>query len=539
VAVYGRLDVYWPNGPIENFALEKPEIAIGRLPGNDIVLDTTTLSRYHVKISHSGDQVRITDLESINGTYIDGVRLAANQTYLLKGGEEIQIGDIRMIFQPVIVIANDPTTISRNPPESPKQTGDNPTEPTAPLIEPLGFITVLADATITVTPGAHNQTHTDIQNISDKTERYTIRVDGAPAGWARLERMEFELEPGDRTPIAISFKPTRRSDSRPGDYSLTVHVAEKDNPAHEIVEPLLLKVRDFGGFGIALASSHARPDGTFDAYVHNQGNTPLSLTFIGADPANAFTFDIQPAAVTLAPGERQTIRGHLHLKRAAWTGAARDQRFDFIARSNNAAGFQAPVSGKYTVRGLLPLWIASMIIPLLVGIGLIVVALGGVFVVLPALQPTATNTATATATSTQTFTPTATNTSTATDTATFTETMTATATLTDTPTDTPTDTLTASPTASLTASMTDTATYTATASLTNTPLPTNPPPATNTAVVANSSGKPNGASVSNSPTTTATTEVPTVTITPSPSETPTATKKPLNPVAPVIQNTTH
>ena len=75
MAVYGRLDVYWPNGPIENFALEKTEIGIGRLPGNDIVLDTTTLSRYHVKISHTGGQVSITDLESINGTYVDGVRL--------------------------------------------------------------------------------------------------------------------------------------------------------------------------------------------------------------------------------------------------------------------------------------------------------------------------------------------------------------------------------------------------------------------------------------------------------------------------------
>ena len=408
MAVYGRLDVYWPNGPIENYALEKPETAIGRLPGNDIVLDTGTLSRYHVKISHLGDQVSITDLESINGTYVDGVRLVGNEAHVLRGGEEIQIGDIRMIFQPVIVIANDPPTVQRStgplPQISLDSAAEQPTTVTTPIIEPLNFITALADPAITVTPGAHNQTHTDIQNTGDQTTLYTMRVDGAPAGWVRLERVEFELASGARTPISISFKPTRRSDSKPGTYPLTVIVAEKQDPTRQVSEPLLLTVRDFSGFGIALAASHARPDGSFDAYIHNQGNAPLPISLSGADPADAFLYNFQPATLTLAPGQRQVIHGQLQPKHAAWTGTSREQRFDVIARSNNAASFQASVSGKYAARNRLPAWVSPMLIPLLVGAALVIVALVGAFIVLPAIQPAATATATATATVTLTAT---------------------------------------------------------------------------------------------------------------------------------------
>ncbi len=101
MAAYGRLDVYWPDGPIENYALDKPIIAIGRSSGNDIVLDTNAVSRYHVSISLEGDKILLRDLEAVNGTYVDGVRMEANATRQLKGGEEIQIGDVRLIFQPL------------------------------------------------------------------------------------------------------------------------------------------------------------------------------------------------------------------------------------------------------------------------------------------------------------------------------------------------------------------------------------------------------------------------------------------------------
>ena len=90
---YGKIDVYWPDGPFESHWLEKNTIGIGRSSGNDVVLDTSSISRYHVTIAYNGKDVTVQDLESVNGTYVDGKRLAPNEPHPLRGGEEIQIGD--------------------------------------------------------------------------------------------------------------------------------------------------------------------------------------------------------------------------------------------------------------------------------------------------------------------------------------------------------------------------------------------------------------------------------------------------------------
>src|SRR5437868_5968721 len=92
--VYGKIDVYWPDGPVENYVLTKPTVAVGRSSGNDIVLDTSSVSRYHISLTYKDKQVILEDLESVNGTYIDGERLRAHEPRLVRGGEEIQVGDI-------------------------------------------------------------------------------------------------------------------------------------------------------------------------------------------------------------------------------------------------------------------------------------------------------------------------------------------------------------------------------------------------------------------------------------------------------------
>ncbi|MHB8625833.1 MAG: FHA domain-containing protein [Aggregatilineales bacterium] len=452
MAAYGRLDVYWPDGPIESFLLDKPEVALGRSSGNDIMLDTTTISRYHIRISHKDDQVSVTDLDSVNGTYVDGTRLPAQESRILKGGEEIQIGDLRAIFQPAA--EDDISTVIA----SRAKTVVQPQTEAGPAIAPLLLVVQVPDKLLVVTPGAHNQTQLEVRNDSDRKARYTIKVEGAPNNWARLDRLEFELEPGERTSVSLNIKPTRRSDSAPGDYPLTIHIAEKVEEGQaagpEITESLILRVRNFGGFGIALSRPHAKPDGTFDAYIHNQGNAPLTLKLTGADPAGMFTFDIRPSLVTLAPGERHTVRGQLHPKRQELFGAPHEYRFDLIAQAQDASVFQAPVTGDYSVHPRLSPLLTNLLGPLLVGvivIGLIVII--GAFVIVPALRPP-TPTNTATATPTDTATPTATPTFTLTPTNSDTPTNTPTLTPTDTPTLTASNTATPTPGITITPALT-------------------------------------------------------------------------------------
>src|SRR4051812_20724156 len=66
-----------------------PPITIGREEGNSIQLNDERVSRYHVKIQEDHNRLVITDLESTNGTKVNGEDV---QLRILRHGDTIQIG---------------------------------------------------------------------------------------------------------------------------------------------------------------------------------------------------------------------------------------------------------------------------------------------------------------------------------------------------------------------------------------------------------------------------------------------------------------
>lgn len=71
---------------------------IGRLPDNDIVGNDAYMSRRHCAILvHSNRLCELHDLASKNGTFLNGLRIKSPTR--LQSGDEIQIGEFRMIFR--------------------------------------------------------------------------------------------------------------------------------------------------------------------------------------------------------------------------------------------------------------------------------------------------------------------------------------------------------------------------------------------------------------------------------------------------------
>jgi pSer/pThr/pTyr-binding forkhead associated (FHA) protein len=71
-------------------------VTIGSAPSNDIVIDHPTVSPQHARLTKSPSGYRIKDLESINGTQINGVSISDAQ---LKNGAEIRFGYITGFFR--------------------------------------------------------------------------------------------------------------------------------------------------------------------------------------------------------------------------------------------------------------------------------------------------------------------------------------------------------------------------------------------------------------------------------------------------------
>jgi hypothetical protein len=70
-------------------------ITVGRGPESDIFLDDVTVSRKHAEIERGEHGYRIRDVGSLNGTYVNRVRVDAVD---LRNGDEIQIGKYRFKF---------------------------------------------------------------------------------------------------------------------------------------------------------------------------------------------------------------------------------------------------------------------------------------------------------------------------------------------------------------------------------------------------------------------------------------------------------
>jgi pSer/pThr/pTyr-binding forkhead associated (FHA) protein len=78
------------------FPLRSESTTIGRASDNDIVLQDSTVSGHHVRIEKHQQNVVITDLNSSNGTFVEGEQVQQSQ---LTGGEVILIGNTQLRFE--------------------------------------------------------------------------------------------------------------------------------------------------------------------------------------------------------------------------------------------------------------------------------------------------------------------------------------------------------------------------------------------------------------------------------------------------------
>ena len=81
----------------ERIALTGGRITIGRHPACDLVIDESSVSRQHAAVTTAGDETFIEDLQSRNGTAVNGVRLSGSRR--LEDGDEVTICGSRLQFQ--------------------------------------------------------------------------------------------------------------------------------------------------------------------------------------------------------------------------------------------------------------------------------------------------------------------------------------------------------------------------------------------------------------------------------------------------------
>jgi pSer/pThr/pTyr-binding forkhead associated (FHA) protein len=77
------------------FLLDADLVGAGRHPDSEIFLDDVTVSRRHAEFRRSGNDFTVSDVGSLNGTYVNRDRI---DSVRLTDGDEVQIGKYRLVF---------------------------------------------------------------------------------------------------------------------------------------------------------------------------------------------------------------------------------------------------------------------------------------------------------------------------------------------------------------------------------------------------------------------------------------------------------
>jgi pSer/pThr/pTyr-binding forkhead associated (FHA) protein len=71
---------------------------IGRAPVADFIIDATLVSRLHCRLSAGAAELQVEDLDSTNGTYVNGERV---ERAALKIGDTLSIGEVELVVSRV------------------------------------------------------------------------------------------------------------------------------------------------------------------------------------------------------------------------------------------------------------------------------------------------------------------------------------------------------------------------------------------------------------------------------------------------------
>ncbi|MCA9691520.1 MAG: Flp pilus assembly complex ATPase component TadA [Myxococcales bacterium] len=83
--------IHEKGGQTQRFEFEADQFAIGREEDNDLVLDRVNVSKHHLRLRRHSGQIECIDLESTNGTYVNGRKVEGFR--VVRRGDRIYIGD--------------------------------------------------------------------------------------------------------------------------------------------------------------------------------------------------------------------------------------------------------------------------------------------------------------------------------------------------------------------------------------------------------------------------------------------------------------
>lgn len=361
------LEIFTSAGNFQTVALRKEPISIGRDEDSDLVLDDPKVSRQHARLSFDGENYRITDLNSTNGTFLGNTRLLPGSLDIWHPEKSLRIGDhyLRLV------------RFKGNQEERlPRQEGTLVDIKMGVMSEAGGRLgVVVPQASLSVEPGSAVELSFTCVNQGLEDDTILISVIGLPAGWVTVEPSSLRLPPRQPIRVVLLIQPPRQPASRATRYPFILRLASQANQAETVETRCAVTVLPYIQFFSQLRPSRLMEGKRGRVSVHNQGNAVEIFTIDLKDRTNELIFKIDQMKLKIPEGESVETFFSVQAKQKKWVGTAIHPFTTFVSVEHVPGSSARPVavqelSGEFVSRGIAAWWFIVLIAFLLmVGLG--------------------------------------------------------------------------------------------------------------------------------------------------------------------------
>jgi pSer/pThr/pTyr-binding forkhead associated (FHA) protein len=234
----------------KEFALTRPELIIGRVEDNDIVIEHRSVSRNHAKILSNEGTHKIIDLQSANGILVNGEEYAMTD---LRKGDLIELGHVRFRFtpanEPFIPTSEEADEMRNAGVEPPSREASKPaSSPAAPALEAPAVQSTPSEPAMASYDPSQAATVTDTPlDALQMGQAFAPQLQKAPSAGsngvatevksdpppkrATADQRPTELNHATRQPASPLAAPAAMPKSRRASQEPATHQARVDDPA--------------------------------------------------------------------------------------------------------------------------------------------------------------------------------------------------------------------------------------------------------------------------------------------------------------------
>lgn len=340
-----RIQILSPDGAYRQVEVPPEGLTAGRGRKNDLVLEDPLVSRRHARIQMEGGELHVTDLDSNNGTYIEGKRLLPGIPEPWRAGTSLSMGDTWMRWTPAIP---------------------------RPAEEGSGVTVWLEEDQLWVRPGDGLNARLRVRNEGESSGSFTVRVEGIPEEWITERPMPFQLQAGEEAELLVRLSPPRHFSSRAGQYEISFLVLSQeagrmDAPPGTAAEARAsLIVAPYTQYSSEIQPEVIQRGTAARVSIQNAGNLPESFHLEFMDPSGELNARPAQARVNALEGGRTSADFNLSSRRPHWFGGER--RYPFSIKVEAQDGSLQVLPGEFRSRAHLPVAVLALFVLLCLGL---------------------------------------------------------------------------------------------------------------------------------------------------------------------------